>query len=555
MLNILLSIAAFTVAIAILVTIHEFGHFWVARKCGVKVLRFSVGFGKPLWKHTSKIDGTEYVIAMIPLGGYVSMLGEADNTKDQINDENRNQAYNEKHVTQRMAITLAGPIANFIFAIFAFWVLYLVGMPGVKPWVNEVQKDSYAWKAGVRAGDYITEIDGEKAQTWGMVRYRILTALVRQDSFTLKWLSKDKVEKTQVLNFSGSQYNLGPKSTPPLVKAGFYPGIPSTVGILSKDGPAKKAGIKIGDKIVSIDGVTINMFQDIPKIINKKADRPVTIEVSRDGNRLTFDVTPDKYTRKPINAAFIGTMPGKETKSSTPVSPVNSKQQANILPGDQILKINGKPLSNYYDMRDRIQKIDGLEISRFSHLPSLILQKAGTVVEVEVRRKGELLTFKFTPKVRTISFKTIGRVGIGPSRSTTKESYGLMKALGVGGWKTWDMSLLTVQVFAKMITGQASTKNISGPFTIGDVAGKAVKRGLDWYLYILAIISLSLGVINLMPIPVLDGGHFMFQVIEVITRRPVSDTTRMVGTLIGLGLILMLMTLAFYNDFQRFFGG
>ncbi len=533
MLHVLYSVLGFIVAIAILVTVHEFGHFWVARRCGVKVLRFSVGFGKPIWKHTSKVDGTEYVLALIPLGGYVSMLGEADNTKDQINDKNRDQAYNEKRVSRRMAITLAGPAANFIFAIFAFWVLYMMGIPGIEPKVADVLPDSIAWKAGFRAGDNIVEVDGEKAQTWNMVRFRILTALVRQERIELKSMSKNNMEKKLALDFSKAKYFLGPDSRSPLYYTGFKVALPSTIAFVAAGSAAEKAGLKPGDKVVTLDNKAISTFQEMWPILYKNAGTSIYMQVRRQGQLLSLKITPKKSDR------IIGLIGVKPEKNSTVIQEVMSgdpAEKAGVLVGDKVVKINGLPINVFQDM----QKI--------------IYKKAGTPIVVELSRNGRVVRLNVIPKKYTLKTSTGGLIGVSASRSTTKESYGFFDALAVGGLKTWDMSLLTFQVFGKMITREASAKNVSGPFTIADVAGRAAKRGLDWYIYILAIISLSLGVINLLPIPVLDGGHFMFQLVELVTGKPVSDTIKMVGMAIGLGLILMLMSLAFYNDFQRFFG-
>ncbi len=527
MLHLIYSVFGFIVAIAILVTIHEFGHFWVARRCGVKVLRFSVGFGKPIWKHTSKVDGTEYVLALIPLGGYVSMLGEADNTKDQINEDNRDQAYNEKSVFRRMAITLAGPAANFIFAIAAFWLLYIVGIPGIQPKVADVLPDSYASKAGFKAGDSITEIDGEKAQTWNMVRFRILTALVRQERIYLKTESNDNKQISHTLDFRKAKYFLGPGSRSPLYFTGFRVALPPTVAFVAPGMAAEKAGLKAGDTIVRLNNHPITTFHEMWPILYKNAGSVVDMKVRRQGVVLTLKITPTK------NDQVIGLIGVRPKKNSTVISEVVSgdpAHKAGLLVGDKIVKING------------------LETNVFQDIKQIINKNAGVRLLVEVDRHGKLLGFNMTPKKYTQKTHIGGLIGVSAAHNTTKESYSTFTALRVGAWKTWDMSTLTFQVFGKMITREASVKNVSGPFRIADVAGRAAQRGLDWYIYILAIISLSLGVINLLPIPVLDGGHFMFQVVELVTGKPVSDSVKGVGMAIGLGLILMLMALAFYND-------
>ncbi|VAW74443.1 Intramembrane protease RasP/YluC, implicated in cell division based on FtsL cleavage [hydrothermal vent metagenome] len=528
MLHLIYSVLGFIIAIAILVTIHEFGHFWVARRCGVKVLRFSVGFGKPIWKHTSKVDGTEYVLALIPLGGYVSMLGEADNTKDQINEDNRDQAYNEKSVYRRMAITLAGPAANFIFAIAAFWLLYIVGIPGIQPKVAAVLPDSYASKAGFKAGDSITEIDGEKAQTWNMVRFRILTALVRQESIQLKSESSNNTQKKHVLDFRKTKYFLGPGSRSPLYFTGFRVALPPTIAFVAPGMAAEKAGLQMGDTVVRLNDQPITTFHDMWPILYKNAGSVVDVKIRRNGKMITLKITPIKQDK------VIGLIGVRPKKNSTVISEVVSgdpAHEAGMLVGDKIVKING------------------LEINVFRDIQRIVNKNAGVRLLVEVNRHGKTLGLNMTPKKYTQKTYIGGLIGVSAAQDTTKESYSILTALGVGAWKTWDMSTLTFQVFGKMITREASVKNVSGPFRIADVAGRAAERGLDWYIYILAVISLSLGVINLLPIPVLDGGHFMFQVAELVTGRPVSDSVKAVGMAIGLGLILMLMGLAFYNDF------
>ena len=536
MLHILYAIVGFIIAIAILVTVHEFGHFWVARKCGVKVLRFSIGFGKPLWKHVSKVDGTEYVIAMIPLGGYVSMLGEADSTKDQINDENRDQAYNEKTVYRRMAITLAGPAANFIFAILAFWLMYIVGIPGIKPWVANVEPDSYAWKAGIRPGAYITEVENDKAQTWNMVRYRILTALVRKQKVDLKVRDKNRKVATYTLDFTRSKYVLGPKSQSPLREAGFRVGLPLTVGKVVAGFPAHKAGMRPGDRIKAVNGRPVEYFQQLNAVVNENTTGPFIFDVQRKDKQVSLRIELTAAQLKPKQVGLIGVMLERQSNRVHKVLSGGAAKKAGIRPGDRIVKINTRPVA---DIRDLIKTVS---------------KSPGIPVVMEIDREGKIFKYSLTPKSTTRPVNLFRVLGVFPASETTKEIYGFFKALAVGNWKTWDMSLLTVQVFGKIIAGAASTENVSGPVRIANVAGSAAQRGFEWYLYILAIISLSLGVINLMPVPVLDGGHFMFQLVELVTGKPVSDKVKVVGMFIGLLLILLLMILAFYNDFNWLLG-
>ena len=451
--DILFYAATFVVALGVLIVVHEFGHYWVARRCGVKVLRFSIGFGRPLWRRVVGDDRTEVVVAAIPLGGYVKML---DETEAPVPPAEAPRAFNRQPVWKRASIVAAGPVFNLLFAILAYWAVYTIGIDGIKPVVGKVVPDSIAAKAGFREGDEILAIDGHGVQSWGQRRlYLFQKALDRS------------VVKVQVQDAQGQKHmrQLDLRELPSAAVdasllehgIGLYGYLPQILPVIGglEDGPAKAAGLQIGDRFVSIDGEPVQGWNDVVSRITARPGLPTTIIIERNGEKHTYQLTP------------------------TPLK-----------------------------------------------------QAERTIGRINVR-----------PQVADI-----------PDDMRTRVRFGPMVAFGEAFQNTWAMTALTFQMLYRMVTLEVSSKNISGPITIAQYAGQSAKIGATQFTMFLAVISISLAVLNLLPIPVLDGGHLMYCAIEAVKGSPVSERVMLVGQQVGIALLAGLMVLAFYNDLTRIFG-
>lgn len=443
----LISVVSFIIAIAILISVHEFGHFWVARKLNVKVIRFSIGFGKTLFKFTGKKDDTEYVIAALPLGGYVKMLGEED---EEVKVEEKHRAFSNQNVYKRFAIVFAGPFVNFIFAIFAFSLMYLIGIQGVKPVLGEMQTDSIAWQSGFRHNDLVTQINGKDILTFGNMYEEILPYFLDRENVDIQVNHKQNhklklnliakaVEATQLHETLGFELNL--------------PKIEAVIGKVFAGTPAYLSGMMVDDKIVSINGHKIDDWLGLVNYVKIRPNEKMHLIVLRDGIQKNIHLVSKLDQRNGQNVGVLG---------------IGNKYKATIT--DSMLVTNRYPF---------------------------------------------------------------------------------LQAVNKGVEKTWNMSLLTLKIFGKMLIGEASLKNISGPITIAEVAGNSFQQGIEYFLRFLGIVSLSLGIINLLPIPILDGGHLMFYLVEIIKGKPVSEKTREYSLKIGVGILIMLMGLAVFNDISR----
>ena len=453
-LSIIYSVLAFVVAIGVLVTVHEFGHYWVARKMGVKVLRFSVGFGKPLWTKKAGIDQTEYVLASIPLGGYVKMLDERE---AEVAEDELDRAFNRKSVWRRFAIVAAGPVFNFIFAIVAYYLIFLAGVAGIKPVIGEVANPSPAYSAGVRSQDTILSINGNETPSWEKARFTLLEESVDRGTITLVVQGLDKQISDKKLDISGLRL-LQDEQVDLMRELGlsmWRPDIPPVIDSVIPDGAASRSGLMAEDKIVSINGQKIINIGHWVDTIRANAETDLSLVVLRDGEKVSLQLTPASVEENGVSFGFIG-------------------------------------------VRNRVD------------------------IPLEIRREMEVV-----------------------------ERYGPITALAESLDKTWRMSWLTLKVLGKLIVGEASVKNLSGPITIARYAGISARIGLEQFLGFLAIISISLGVLNLLPIPVLDGGHLFYYLIEMIKGSPVSETTEVIGQKIGMALLFGLMTIAIYNDLLR----
>jgi regulator of sigma E protease len=451
----MLTVIAFIVALSLLVVVHEFGHYWVARRCGVKVLRFSVGFGKPLWCRKLGRDGTEWVVAAIPLGGYVKMLDERE---AEVAAHERHRAFNRKSVWQRFAIVLAGPAANFLAAVALYWALFVYGIPGLVPVVAAPPAGTVAAQAGFEAGETVFAVDGVRVKTWQDFRWVILQrALDRQPvTVELKAVQGGSVERRLGFDSLASSDIEGDV----LAALGLSRQrlvLPPVIGEVTRDGAAAKAGLRGGDRIVEINGERQETWDAVVQTVRAAAGQGLQFRIQRGEVDLPLlTVTPDLIEEEGARFGRIGASPRMD-------------------PG--LLK--------------------------------------GMIADV---------------------------------------SYGPLESVSRALAKTWETAIFSLRMLGKMITGEVSVKNLSGPITIADYAGQSAQNGMISYLLFLALISISLGVLNLLPIPLLDGGHLMYYSVEILTGKPVSDKVMEVGQQIGMTLLFVLMAFALYNDINRLIG-
>lgn len=440
---------AFIFALAILIAVHEFGHFWVARKLGVKVLRFSIGFGRPIWKRQSSVDNTEYVLAAVPLGGYVKMLDEREGD---VEEADKPRAFNNQSVWTRFAIVAAGPLFNFLFAILVLWVMYLNGMHGLKAVVGDIPAQTLAAQAGFEPGDEIIRIDGESTPSWNQVRMKLLDAALDAQTVKIDVVDRYQSPQRRTMQLQGLT---DPVEDKDLMKTlGLTPwSPPAELGKLTEGGAAMQAGLQEGDTILAVDGEPMTDWIAWVKVVRANPGKTVNLLVERAGNTLQLPLTIESIDTK--------------------TGPMGRAQVA---------------------------------------LPEKYLDRLNVKIE-----------------------------------------YNIIEALQAGVTRTWDMSVLMVRVLGRIVMGESSWKNISGPLTIAQYAGDTATLGVVPFLSFLAIVSISLGVLNLLPIPVLDGGHLFYYLIEMITGKPVSEAFQAGAQQVGLLLLVALMALAFYNDILRIF--
>ncbi len=454
LLSSMLYLAAFLVTLGVLITVHEFGHFWVARRLGVKVLRFSIGFGRPLWLRRSRMDGTEYAIAALPLGGYVRMLDEREGP---VAAQERDRAFNRQPVSVRMAIVAAGPVFNLLFAILVYSLTYMLGVSGVKPLLDAPAPDSVAAHGGFQKGDLITAVDTAPTATLHAVTLALLERSLDQDMITVRVQDESGQTRERMLDLRDQ-----PKLSPDgdlLGQLGLAPWpIPAIVGQVLDGEPAQQAGILTDDRIVAIDGQPIRDWAQLVAYVQARPGKTLHIALERAGQPLTLQVTPAR-----AEAGKGGGVIGK-------------------------IGISGQ-------------------------VPAGLTEQLRVVVR-----------------------------------------YGPLQAVAEGIARTWHMSLFTLRMLWQMLLGHLSLNNLSGPLTIAQFAGQSASIGLVPFLSFLALVSISLAVLNLLPVPVLDGGHLLYYAIELLKGSPLSEVTQELGQRVGIALLVMLMALALFNDLSRLLG-
>lgn len=449
------TLLAFVGAIALLVVFHELGHYWMARRCGVKVLRFSIGFGKVIYSKRFSSAGTEWVISAIPLGGYVKMLDEREG---EVAPEELPYAFNRQPVLQRMAIVITGPLANFLLAIVLYWGLFVHGLPGLKPMLGEVPPGSPAAHAQIQPGETILSINGETVPSWQELRWTILELSLRHGEVRIEARSAQGEPLFHLLDISGLE---------------------------AKD----------------LDGEFLDKLGLHPY-------RPVVLPVI-----------------------------GKVVEGGV-------AQRAGLREGDHILRANG------------------VAVQRWGELVEMIRAHPGQTLRLDFQRGEMTSSMELVPQGVDESGKKVGKIGAGPQVDDAawqamliEVSYGPLEAFSRSLRKTWETSVITLKMLGKMVLGEVSMKNLSGPITIADYAGQSAETGLAAYLSFLALISISLGVLNLLPIPLLDGGHLLYYVAELVKGSPVSEQAWEIGQKIGIALLGTLMIFAIYNDINRLISG
>jgi regulator of sigma E protease len=458
-----LTIAAFIVTIGLIVTIHEFGHFQVARWCGVRVLRFSIGFGKPLWRKVFGKDKTEFVLAAIPLGGFVKMLDERelkadieanpDAPKPQYAEAELTHAFNRQSVWKRIAIVLAGPAANFLLAILLYWILLMQGETGMRPIVGNVKENSLAAQAALTTGEVIQKIDGQVIKTWQDARWALLEASLDKKTVKIDAMSNGNELHQHILSFGGISNDAEIDVLDKIGVEMFRPNVEAVIGEILPNSVAQKVGLKKDDRILSVDNVQIKNWDEVVSTVKASPEKTLQLEVERQQETLKVSIKPELIKENNSKVGRIGAA----------------------------------------------AKVDQKEIDK------LLIQ----------------------------------------------QHYSPLKSLKKAVAKTWQTSIFSLKMLWYMVSGKASIKGISGPVTIASYAGESAGLGLNVFLSFLALVSISIGVLNLLPIPVLDGGHLMYYITEIIKGSPVSEQTMLWGQKVGFGLLGLLMSIAIFNDINR----
>ena len=451
--NTLISLLALIVTLGVLISFHEFGHFWVARRFGVKVLRFSVGFGRPLWLRRGRVDGTEYAIAAIPLGGYVRMLDEREG---EVAASERHRAFNRQSVGARIAIVAAGPLFNFLFAILAYSLMFMVGITGVRALLGDITPGSLAAEAGFQQGDQIVAVNDRPTPTLDAVLMALVEHSMDGEVVEVQVRDADERLRVRTLDLRDAQgLAEDGRLFTHLGLSPWRPQLPAVIDHLQPEGAAARAGLQSGDRILAVDDQPVSDWQQWADYVRERPHTPLEVRVQRNGQELSLSVVPE-------------------------------------------------------------------------------------AVETEQGTIGRIGAYGKVPDDLAATVQVVIR-------------YGPLEAVAEAIGKTWDMVLFTVRMLGRMLVGKASLENISGPITIAQFAGQSASISWDAFLSFLALVSISLGVLNLLPVPVLDGGHLLYYLIELVKGSPLSESAQNFGQRIGIAVLLMLMSLALFNDLVRLF--
>ena len=453
--NLAITITAFVFALGVLIVIHEYGHYLVARLCGIKVLRFSVGFGRPLWKVRRGRDQTEWVIAALPLGGYVKMLDEHEGP---VAPEELHRAFNRQSVWRRIAVVVAGPAANLLLAIAFYWALFVGGVQEAKPVLAAPEAGTVAEASGIARGETILKINGEAVASWQQVRWQLLQLAVERQPARLEVIDAKQRLTWRTLDLS--RFDLEGFDSDPLARLGLRlnrPDVAPIIGTVVPGSVAEAGGLRAGDRVISIDGGAILVWEDVVKAVRAHPAETLQLQILREGNRIEIRLRPEAVQQN----------------------------------GERFGRIGAAPQVDAGAMKDLVATV------RYAPWPALVL-----------------------------AFE-----------------------------RTWETSAFSLKMLGKMAIGEVSWKNLSGPVTIADYAGQSAQLGIGAYVAFLALISISLGVLNLLPIPLLDGGHLLYYLVEIFKGSPLSERAMELGQRLGLTLLLSLMAFAFYNDLNRLLAG
>ena len=457
----MITLLAFVFTLAVLIAIHEYGHFQVAKWCGVKVLKFSLGFGRPIYSKKFGADQTEFLISALPFGGFVKMLDERELSEDEkanINPSDLSRAFNRQNVFKRIMIVAAGPIANLLLAIALYWVLMLQGTTGIKPVLADVKDGSPAAIAQLHQGDVVIKVAGESVKLWQDLQWILIRHVFKQSSVEVETIDANLQKHTHTLDLTGiTEADLNADFLAKLGLKPNHPQVAAVIGSVLKDSAAEKAGLKASDRILDVDGLAIDDWETLVKLVQVSPNKILTFGIERNNQKQSIDIRPHVVIKDGLASGQVG----------------------------------------------------------------------ATVLLNESLMKDYLVTIHSSP------------------------SEALVRALQ----KTYQTAKFSLKMLGNMLTGQISIKSISGPVTIATYAGQSAHLGINAFIAFLAVISISLGVLNLLPIPVLDGGHLLYYMVELIKRSPVSEQTMEIGQRIGLAILGLLMVCALYNDINRLIVG